>query len=87
MSAIAIGGHGHPHSHAIQPSPAFRAHRREDKGSVATEGSATIGKPGQLPAGSGLALLGSAVQSLQQSVGNRVNGAPAQIGGSLNVTA
>jgi hypothetical protein len=71
MSAVAISVHGH--AHTLMPSAAFKAHRHEDKGGSDAASSASIGKPGQLPVGSGKALLAGAVQSL--------------LGGRLNVTA
>jgi hypothetical protein len=71
----------------VLPGTAFRAHRHDVQGAPDTESIAGIGKPGQLPAGTGTGLLANAVQSLQQAASSRTSGAPALIGGNLNVTA
>ena len=83
MSSIAISAQ----AHAMLPSAAFRTHRRDVQGTTESDGIADVGKPGQLPAGTGPGLLANAAQSLQHTAAARINGAPALIGGSLNVTA
>ena len=83
MSPVAIAAHGH----AALPVAAFRTHHRDAHGTADTAGSSSVGKPGQLPVGAGSGLIASAVQSLQQTAPARISGAPALIGGSLNVTA
>jgi hypothetical protein len=83
MSTSAISAQ----AHAVLPDRIFAAHRRDARAAAGTEGTPGVGKPGQLPVGTGQGLLANAVQSLQQAASSRTSGAPALIGGSLNVTA
>ena len=83
MSTVAISGH----SHAILPGAVFRPHRHDGKGTADAASLASIGKPGQLPAGSGKGLISGAAQALQQSAGAHISGAPAVTGARINVTA
>ena len=83
MSAPPISSH----SHVALPSAAFRAHRHDAHGAADSATLPGVGKPGQLPAGSGASLIAGAAQSLQQTVAAKSPTVQALLGSQLNVSA